>query len=125
MAFRATSTIRQYVTTSQHAIFNQVDINRGDAYDALSGKFTTPIDGLYLFYLSLRLSSSNVYVDTYVDSRMKFRTRDDDIFPTSTFMLHLNEGQTVYIKFSSSITVYGGGSYKYYTWFGGHLIKQM
>ena len=116
----ASSTVTQYVS-GVIAIFNKVETNRTDAYNALDGKFTAPTRGLYLFYFSLHLSSTYNEVRMYVRDKVYFQTRDYRYYPTGTFMVQLDKSDQVYMKFSSSTYVYGNP----YTWFGGHLIKEL
>lgn len=46
---------------SQHLIFDLMMANEGKAYNATTGVFTAPLNGLYLFVLTLSQSSSSGY----------------------------------------------------------------
>ena len=120
MAFMASSTVTQHVTTSGNAVFNKVEVNFGQGYEPLDGKFTCQSDGLYLFYFSLNLNDDYVQVQILVDGQIVFLARDYRYYPTGTFMLQLVKDQKVYMKFNVNLYVYGND----YTWFGGHLIRE-
>ena len=120
MAFMASSTVTQRVTTSENAIFNKVEVNFGQGYEPLDGKFTCQNDGIYLFYFSLHLSYDYAQVKILVDGQTVFLTRAYKYYPSGTFMLKLEKGQEVYMKFNVELNIYGND----YTWFGGHLIRE-
>ena len=121
IAFMASSTVTQYVRNSRgNAIFNKVKVNKMECYNPLNGKFTAPTDGLYLFYFSLNLNANSIHVRMYVNNRITSTTMDYRNYPSGTFMVQLNKGQTVYMKFNTHVNVYGNT----YTWFGGHLITE-
>ena len=116
----ASSTVTQRVLTSQNAIFNKVEINYGQGYEPLDGKFTCQSNGLYLFYFSLSLNYDYAQVKIFVDSQIVFLRRAYRYYPAGTFILQLEKGQEVYMKFNVDLYVHGNE----YTWFGGHLIRE-
>ena len=107
----ASSTLNQYVRGGI-ATFNKVETNLKEGYSTLNGTFIAPTRGLYLFYFSLNLSGTYVEVRMYVGNKIYFMTRDYRYYPTGTFMVQLNKGDQVYMKFNSYIYVYGNA----YTW---------
>ncbi|KAK2166601.1 hypothetical protein LSH36_37g03016 [Paralvinella palmiformis] len=106
--FSATLTSTLSVGLSQNSrtiIFDDVLLNEGDAYNATSGLFTSPIDGVYVFTLDIRsmrgtLASVKVMRnDRVVHSiRANGRNTGDEGAGSGTVAIFLSRGDDVYAK---------------------------
>ena len=106
--------------------FNDVSFNIGGAYNPSTGKFTAPVDGLYLFSVSyLQRNGYRSYVrlmkDNTVYSDLHANHRNYDQL-SKTVLAMLKKGQTFWVRLERNgvYAVYGRGRY---TTFGGYLIS--
>lgn len=64
VAFTAGVTESKSYWSSGNLIFSTIIYNEGGAYDASTGVFTSPTDGIFVFYVTITAYSSNtIYVD--------------------------------------------------------------
>ena len=91
------------------------------------GKFTAPVDGIYFFYSQARSSGTyTALIYFYVngsDKAYTYRNEDgehDTVNLSSQFKL--NKGDTVWVRFDG---YYYYPTSEYYTFFEGHLIRQI
>ena len=80
----------------QIVIFNHVIQNRGDAYDSVTGIFTTPVDGTYTF---------NVQACTHVNKHAAFKLALDRIDNVIMTVSSYN-GDASYTTVSNSVSYY-------------------
>ena len=104
--------------------FNQLkDSSSVNGFDVKSGKFNSPVDGLYFFYFYYRSTSDgDHYPGIYVDGTRKCYayTEQDHQTHSCAIVIKLTKGQSVYIDGSNSYGInYGQGS-----GFVGYLISQ-
>jgi len=133
VAFRATCAFNfPYDGSREHeenpVIWKNVEYNIGSAYDASSGKFTCPYDGIYSFYAtSPVMHDYGINVEIHVNGSLKVaRTHINNGYvafgsasPQGVFKLQ--KGDTVHIKMYG--TFYQASHRCEYTYFQGHLIN--
>nr|KAG5712156.1 hypothetical protein BaRGS_014506 [Batillaria attramentaria] len=116
---------RPYLGETEVIVFDELVINNGDVYDPYSGKFTSPVPGLYEFQTTI-LSGFNSTIETMVVmngnevSRMfsgGFNTRGSG---SNAVLLNMDQGDEVWIS-----VFYGNGDYVHGQWstFSGHLVQ--
>ena len=106
--------------------FNDVSINVGNGYNPGTGKFTAPVDGIYLIsfsYLQANGYTSHVQLikDGAVYTELHANHKNHDQL-SKTVLIQLKKGQNIWVRLvkSSTYAVYGGGKY---TTFSGYLIS--
>lgn len=106
--------------------FNDVSLNIGGTYSPSTGKFTAPVDGLYLMsvsYLQQNGYTSHVRLmkDNTVYSELHANHKNYDQL-SKTVLAVLKKGETFWVKLekNSIYAVHGGGRY---TTFGGFLLS--
>ena len=122
ITFNARNAVDRSPETNQIIIFNSVIQNRGNAYDSVTGIFTTPVDGIYTFNVQVCTHSSKwAYFQLALD-RM-----DNVILTVSSYngdasyttvsnsvSYYLTEGQRLWVKSyynsGSSHTLYDNGN---------------
>ena len=53
-------------------VFERIIISYGSGMDPLTGKFTSPVDGVYMFYFSgTAISSTYLQVDSFYENSFK------------------------------------------------------
>lgn len=133
VAFRATCAFNfPYDGSTEHeenpVIWKNVEYNIGSAYDASSGKFTCPYDGIYSFYAtSMVIHGHGIFVEIHVNGSLKVaRTQKNaesmefgNASPQGVFKLQ--KGDTVHIKMLGIF--YQASRRCDYTYFQGHLIN--
>lgn len=94
--------------TRETVIFNQVSLNEGNAYDTTSGKFTTPIDGVYFFSWGILTYNGKYFVTeivrnsipvayNYTDGRGRQRGAGN-IMTSSNALIKMKKGDEVWIR---------------------------
>ncbi|KAK3597960.1 hypothetical protein CHS0354_042309 [Potamilus streckersoni] len=105
-------------------LFDRVDYNEGNAYDARSGIFTCPVSGTYFFYTNIisMLHSAKVQTQIIVEGLGKGKTHafgDADADQGSTAAaLHCNAGQRVWVECTLGSETWG----QMYSTFTGILL---
>ena len=106
--------------------FNDVSINVENGYNPGTGKFTAPVDGIYLIsvsYLQQNGYTSHVQLikDGAVYTELHAYHKNYDQL-SKTVLIQLKKGQNIWVRLvkSSTYAVYGGGKY---TTFSGYLIS--
>jgi|APSaa5957512535_1039671.scaffolds.fasta_scaffold07699_8 hypothetical protein len=125
--------------------FETPTYDTGGDFNASNETFTAPVDGKYFFYFQLRLNSLDTAADYYYVNlrgtntspsgvRAMFRFNPDG-FDGDTFwtvdgqiIVALDEGDAVKLQFyqsggSNQTDIFGGATYTYGSFFGGHLIS--
>lgn len=106
-------------------IFETTITNYGSAYDPRSGIFTAPVSGMYVFFFDIECAKTNG--DTYTEllrdgARVGIQTYchglGDYDNSASLGVLHLNAGDTVWVRLYDSDNRYFGGK----TIFSGFMI---
>lgn len=94
--------------TRETVIFNQVSLNEGNAYDTTSGKFTAPIDGVYIFSWGILTDNGKYFVTeivrnsipvayNYTDGRCRQRGAGN-IMTSSNALIKMKKGDEVWIR---------------------------
>jgi len=135
IAFYATlTTDLRSSSAGQAVIFNKITTNQGGAYDGRSGQFTAPVNGVYVFSLTIRLygSSSNTYQGTFqlmVNGAAHLSLYPDTHGKGSEFssasgtaVLTLEKGDTVNVM-SKETKNYIEGDQEYSSYFSGFQLK--
>jgi len=135
IAFYATLTRDLNPTyAGQAIIFDKITTNLGGAYDGRSGTFTAPVNGVYVFSLTIRLYglSSQTYQGTFqlmVNGAVQLSLYPDTHSQSNTFssasgtaVLTLNKGDTVHVV-SKETKNFIEGSEDYSSYFSGFLLK--
>ncbi|XP_062601426.1 multimerin-2-like [Saccostrea cucullata] len=130
VAFTAGVTSTSSSWNSGTLVFTQVINNVGGGYNPNTGIFTAPVDGDYVFYVSIQSYNHNhdIYVDIVLNGSKKVRAMaevytSDDAYETGTNLvtLPLDQGDTVWVNHYS-----GSGYYTYsdapVTTFSGFLL---
>ncbi|XP_062598299.1 multimerin-2-like [Saccostrea cucullata] len=131
VAFTAGVTSGSSSWSSGTLVFNKVINNVGGGYNPNTGIFTAPLNGDYVFYVSIQSygnDNSDLHVDIVFNGSIKVRAlaysyNSNDLYETGTNMvsLRLQQGDTVWVKHHS-----GKGYYTHsdapITTFSGFLI---
>ena len=99
------------------------DSSSVNGFDVNSGKFNSPVDGLYFFYFHyMSVSDGDTAPGIAVDGTKKCRTYTEQNYQTHScaIVIKLTKGQSVYIDSSDSHGIY----YNQYSGFVGYLISQ-
>ena len=128
IAFYARPTQDQSMTAFQDLKFDQVITNQGNAYDAISGRFTAPVHGLYQFSVSVMVDARGKLNEDY---DMGFHVMKNDMVVgnlwcfytySATLDLLLVPGDVVHVRKDddpTSETLKGKWSS-----FSGHLVRE-
>ena len=104
--------------------FNKLkDSSSVNGFDVKSGKFNSPVDGLYFFYFYYQSSSDgSIYPGIYVNGTRKCHAYTEQNWQTHScaIVIKLTKGQSVYIDGSNS----AGINSAQYSGFVGYLISQ-
>ena len=111
-------------------MFAKTHINENSVYSTAIGRFTAPVDGIYVFHAILTVSDTKKYIDVEFNAGGKamgrFRVGDDYYYPSSSgsAVVQLQKGAEVYLKVLSAATgltfredLYGMST------FSGHLLS--
>ena len=107
--------------------FNDVSINVGNGYNPGTGKFTAPVDGIYLISVSyLQQDGYTSHVRLIKDGAMYTELHSnnkgyDQLSKTVLIQLKKDENIWVRLEKSSAYAIYGSSRY---TTFSGYLISQ-
>lgn len=116
------------ISSGAYILFNQTYYNSRGLYDATTGRFTAPIQGLYWFYFHGRLNSShdNRYCSIRKNGSSSWELRvytstcgTDTTMMSGYKLFYLNQGDYVSV-YNVNATLFGGGNY---TYFCGGLIQ--
>ncbi|XP_062598300.1 multimerin-2-like [Saccostrea cucullata] len=116
VAFTAGVTSSSTSWNSGTLVFNKVINNVGGGYNPNTGIFTAPLNGDYVFYVSIQSAGADFY-DIYVDivfngsskvRAMAYNYNSNDLHETGTNMvtLRLQQGDTVWVKHHSGTGYY-------------------
>ncbi|XP_062591336.1 multimerin-2-like [Saccostrea cucullata] len=115
VAFTAGVTTTSTVWNSGTLVFNKVINNVGGGYNPNTGIFTAPLNGDYVFYVSIQSYSNDysIYIDIVLNGSSKVRAmayklNSNDGYETGTNMvtLRLQQGDTVWVKHYSGTGYY-------------------
>ena len=103
VAFTAGVTSSSTTWNSGTLIFNSVILNVGTGYNPSTGIFTSPVAGMYVFYVTaVEFNKQDLRVDIVLNSVSKVRTMgfSDAIHQTGTNMvvLNLQKGDSVWVR---------------------------
>lgn len=106
VAFTAGVTESKRYWSSGNLIFSTIIYNEGGAYDASTGVFTSPTDGIFVFYVTITAYSSNtIYVDIVKNrsSSVRALAYGGTSHQTGTNMavFSLRRGDKVWVKYHS------------------------
>ena len=104
--------------------FNQLkDSSSVNGFDLNSGKFNTPVDGLYFFYFYyMSINDGGIGPGIYVDGTLKCNASAQEQYRSHScaIVIKLTKGQSVYIDGSASDGISSGQG----SGFVGYLISQ-
>ena len=106
--------------------FNDVSINVGNGYNPGTGKFTAPVDGIYLISLSyLQLNGYTSHVQLIKDGAVytelhAYHKNYDQL--SKTVLIQLKKGQNIWVRLVKS-SIYAVNGSRKYTTFSGYLIS--
>jgi len=115
-------------------IFNKITTNQGAAYDGSSGTFTAPVNGVYVFSLTIRLYGYSGYTYQGTFQLMVNGAVQLSLYPdthsqhgrfssaSGTAVLTLDKGDTVHVV-SKETKNYIEGNDDYSSYFSGFLLK--
>ncbi|XP_060589691.1 complement C1q-like protein 4, partial [Ruditapes philippinarum] len=124
------SHLQDHLGTSQTVKFDKIITNDGNAYNAVTGIFTVPVTGTYVFIFYLSSSSSSVEFRLMANNALKasgvsrpFEINHwKDVQGGGTVVLRLNQGVAVWIeKADAESIVYSTDIHRWVT-FSGFLL---
>ncbi|XP_062578990.1 complement C1q-like protein 2 [Saccostrea cucullata] len=129
VAFTAGVTSTSSSWNSGILVYNKVINNVGGGYNPSNGIFTAPVEGDYVFYVTIQSYSNNViYIDIVLNGSSKVRAvaysySSNEYYDVGTNLvtLPLQKGDTVWVKYHSG-TGYVSDSDAPRTTFSGFLI---
>ena len=117
-------------TESGDLVFNNVQHNLGSGYSTSTGKFTTPVKGVYHFTANVLRNTGDGNLFFKVDNAVTYLTGNSSSDQAAQYLnttnyshgslainLQLNASQTVHVATNSTATVFSN-----YNYFSGHLI---
>ncbi len=134
-AFHAQVSEGATVSSNTYIVFGTVRVNRGSHYNSSNGRFTVPVSGLYLFYISaINESNNNVSRFTlHINGSVAFggsqstqlrldalASGNEIVNGSKQAILSLNAGDYVQVRYDHDT----GSNMNYPDWtnFGGHLL---
>jgi hypothetical protein len=124
------SYLQEHLGIHQTIKFDKIITNDGNAYNAVTGIFTAPVTGTYVFIFYLNSSTSNVEFRLMADNSIKASgtsrpfelNQSKDVQGGGTVVLRLNQGVSVWIQNASAdSTVYSTSTFRWVT-FSGFLL---
>jgi len=119
-----------YTKSAINIRFLTVDLNLGNGYDATTGIFTAPVNGLYLFFAQLCVGKgSNVYIqiwknDTAIQTSRIYESGSHHCC-NAEVVDGLMKGDQISLKSASGHTsTIAGDSDIYFNSFSGSLLRQ-
>ena len=108
-------------------MFDRVFLNSGNGYNQVSGVFTSPRAGAYVFYFyALSHGSKSISVDLYHNGRYvdSLYGYSDGEYATggNAASLELLSGETVYLLAQGSDSTFYGASDEIYCTFSGYFV---
>ena len=117
-------------TSAGDLVFNNVQHNLGNGYSTSTGKFTTPVKGVYHFTANILRNTGDGNVFFKVDDAVTYLTGNSSSDQAAQYLtattyshgslainLQLNASQTVHVATNSTVTAWSN-----YNYFTGHLI---
>ncbi|KAL4217379.1 biological adhesion [Mactra antiquata] len=105
--------------TGRHIYFDNVKLNQGNAYNPHHGTFVPPVNGTYLFSLTLCSAGGHavvlqVNVNNDILGRMLAGDNSYDECSSKVLIAHLHAGDDVYVQqYSSNDYLYAYANYGY------------
>ncbi|XP_045204159.2 uncharacterized protein LOC123557038 [Mercenaria mercenaria] len=134
IAFQARGPADKSLDTGQTIVFAETMFNTGGAYDNMTGMFTVPVSGTYLFTIHLCIKNKmdmyyGIMVDNSVQTSGRFYDNDAYMCYSADAISVLGGGEKVYIKClstSSGDILYESSSSTYNNWstFSGMLVHR-
>jgi hypothetical protein len=124
------SHLQEHLGTHQTVKFDKIITNDGNAYNSVTGIFTVPVTGTYVFIFYLNSSTSNVEFSLMADnsliasgtSRPFEFNQSKDVQGGGTVVVRLNQGVSVWIENAKADSiVYSHYRYRWVT-FSGFLL---
>ncbi|XP_062594880.1 complement C1q-like protein 4 [Saccostrea cucullata] len=127
VAFHAKMTNAQNnLKSSQKVLFEHVFLNIGGGYNAKTGVFTAPVDGIYRFDWTILAAMKKYYItllvkeDTQIGSNYCADTSDNELGQcSSSAIVEMKANQKVWIKPYNS---YAQGVKANWSYFSGHIL---
>ncbi|XP_045198906.1 complement C1q tumor necrosis factor-related protein 3-like [Mercenaria mercenaria] len=119
---------------SYHAvIFDIVDTNKGSPYNEMTGRFTSPFKGIYVFFITItsteKLKASLCFMQRFkpvFQSKVKEIEHSVEGYNTRTVavVLNLDKGDKVWVLNCTKVSEVSQMCEPYYTSFSGRLIEK-
>ncbi|XP_053399322.1 uncharacterized protein LOC123558939 [Mercenaria mercenaria] len=134
IAFKARVPADKSLETGQTILFTETMFNKGNGYDNMTGLFTVPVSGTYLFTIHLCIKYKmnmfyGIMVDNTVQTSGVFYDSTTDHCNTADAITVLKAGERVYVKCLSTssgevLTEYNSSTRNYWSTFSGLLIHK-
>lgn len=129
VAFTAVLTAGKEVKANEKIVFDKTELNDGDHYDTDTGVFRVPHDGVYLFtFVVYQKGKEEIRVNLEVDDKIVVGAVADgqhtghEVQGTNTAILHLHEGNKVYIEAVHDGRLGGEDENPNLATFSGHIL---
>ncbi|XP_062601928.1 uncharacterized protein LOC134263568 [Saccostrea cucullata] len=114
VAFTAGITSSDSSWSGSTLVFPKIIFNRGGGYNPTTGMFTAPVDGHYVFFVSVQsYNTKDIRVDIVLNGESKVRTMADDDYDKDYYetgvnlvVLMLNQGDKVWVKRYTGVGYY-------------------
>ena len=129
IAFHASlSSVIRGTTNGQTIVFDQVDTNLGGGYNGITGVFTAPLAGTYVFSLTFFMYYSSQYVSSgylyimqnnvqSIRVRLQLDSNVNENSASGTTVLSLNKGDQVNVQVSSANMVINNRKFSFFSGF--------
>ncbi|PVD20959.1 hypothetical protein C0Q70_19122 [Pomacea canaliculata] len=115
---------RPFLSETEVIVFDEIVINNANAYDPSTGKFTSPLPGVYHFEATI-LSGFNTSIETMIVhngdevSRLYSGAFNNRGVGSNSVVLNMRQGDDVWVS-----VFFGNGDYVHGQWstFTGHLV---
>ncbi|XP_045204157.2 uncharacterized protein LOC123557036 [Mercenaria mercenaria] len=136
VAFKARGPSDKSLGTGKTIVFAETMLNKGGAYDNVTGMFTVPVSGAYLFTIQLCILNKKqmhygIMIDNSLYTSGRFYDNDAYTCDSADAITVLEGGERVYVKClyspSSSGDIlyeYSSSTYNYWSSFSGLLIHR-